>query len=378
MTTIFSKANEIVLHTLFDIIPINFCWLDTEGYILGCNYRVLEILKIADVNDIIGKHTSDVVPQIVWDNTKDVIKSGKSSTFEEEYTDKTGKKTYFISIKTPIKADNNKILGVVIIGIDITDRKLMEIELERTKKQAQTADKAKTEFLRHMSHDLRSPFSGIIGGAELLELSETDEDKKETLSNIKVCAQSLLAHFNEILDYVQVESGDFPLLEKEFNIYNLLEETHAMMLPLANNKRLDFNFTIKRWPPRILIGDPLRTQRILTNILTNAIKFTEKGSVTVTVRWTLEDRKIGILEFDIEDTGIGIPHNKKEKIFERFHRLTPGYTGVYPGKGLGLNIVKQFLQDMGGSCEVESEPKNGTHFKIRIPYQFSTKDEITA
>jgi two-component system, OmpR family, aerobic respiration control sensor histidine kinase ArcB len=365
MMSILPKAKEIAFNALFKLMPLNFSWVDTHGYILGCNE---ELLKELDISDVIGKHMKDFVTKEVWENTESVLQSGNYAIFEEVYLNTEGDKVYFLSIKSPIKAKDGKILGVVIISLDITDRKLMEMELEESRKLAQVADIAKTEFLRNMGHDLRTPFAGIIGSAELLELKETDENKKIYLNNIKDCAQSLLSHFNEILEYVKVESGEFPLIKKEFDLYQLLEHVHQIMLPLANNKQLGFKLTIDKWPPRILVGDPARTQRILTNVITNAIKFTQKGSVNVSVYYALNPDNVGIVEFNVEDTGIGISVEDREAIFERFHRLTSSYDSEHKGNGLGLNIVKQFLDEMGGECRVISEVNKGTVFKIYIPY----------
>lgn len=366
MMSILPKAKEIAFNALFKLMPLNFSWVDPQGYILGCNE---ELLKELDIGDVIGKHMKSFVTEEVWSNTQSVLTSGNYGIFEEIYAKSNGDNIYFLSIKSPIKAKDEKILGAVIISLDITDRKLMEMELDKTKKLAQSANTAKTEFLRNMSHDLRTPFAGIIGTAELLDIKETDETKKHYLKNIKDCAQALLSHFNEILEYASIESGAVPVLEKAFDLYQLLENIHQMMLPSANNKHLDFKLTMQGWPPRVLIGDVMRTQRILTNIATNAIKFTDRGSVEITVNWVMKTDNKALLEFEIKDTGIGIPENKKEIIFERFHRLTSSYNSIYTGSGLGLNIVKQFLDDLGGTCHVESELNGGTSFKVSIPYK---------
>ena len=377
MISIFSQANEIGFEALFNLLPINFSWVDTRGYILGCNQRVLDCIGSEDIQDVLGKHMKDFVSDTIWGNTKEVIEEGNNKIFEENIVDNNGNKTYFISTKSPVKSKDGKVLGVVIISIDITDRKLMEMELQKSKEMAELADKTKTEFLSNIRHDLRTPFCGIIGAVELLQDMEKDEAKKSYLKDIHESSESLLAHLNEILEYVKVETGEFPILEKEFDIHELVSDIYRMLIPLANNKKLNFTLNIDKKVPSFLIGDPSRTQRILMNIVSNAIKFTANGNVRIDMNWTLKEKNIGIVEFYIEDSGIGIPEDKKDAIFERFTRLTPSYTGTYNGSGLGLNIVKQFLSEIEGQYDINSIVGKGTVFKISIPYRIPLLSNIS-
>src|ERR1700733_2249984 len=194
MMSVFSQAKEIAFDALFNLLPINFSWVDTRGYILGCNQRLLDCVEISHMNDILGKHMKDFVSDIVWENTKKVIETGKDLIFEELHEERNGAKKYYLSIKSPVKSSESEILGIAIISIDITDRKMMEFELEESKKAVELADKAKTEFLSNMRHDLRTPFSGIIGTAEILESKEKDINKKQQLRDIIESSESLLNH----------------------------------------------------------------------------------------------------------------------------------------------------------------------------------------
>jgi len=377
MISVFSQAKEIAFDALFNLLPINFSWIDTRGYILGCNQRLLNYLKIDDMNEILGKNVRDFISNETWENTLKVIENKKDIACEEMYETTPGEKTYFFSIKSPVISKESKVLGVVIISIDITDRKLMEMELQKSKEMAERADKTKTEFLSNIRHDLRTPYCGIIGAVELLQDMEKDEAKKSYLKDIHESSESLLAHLNEILEYVKVETGEFPILEKEFDIHELVSDIYRMLIPLANNKKLNFTLNIDKKVPSFLIGDPSRTQRILMNIVSNAIKFTANGNVRIDMNWTLKEKNIGIVEFYIEDSGIGIPEDKKDAIFERFTRLTPSYTGTYNGSGLGLNIVKQFLSEIGGQYDINSIVGKGTVFKISIPYRIPLLSNIS-
>ena len=380
MISVFSQAKEMAFDALFNLLPINFSWVDTRGYILGCNQRLLDCLGINDINNIIGKHMLDFISDIVWENTKKVIETGNDIIIEEIYEDKEGNKNYFLSIKSAVKSKEGQVLGIVIIAIDITDRKLMEFELEESKKAAQLADKAKTEFLSNMRHDFRTPFSGIIGTAEILESKEKDPIKKQYLRDIIESSESLLNHLNEILDYVKIDSGSIEVTKKQFDIQEVLDDVYQMMLPTAKNKKLNLKFIIDKDIPRYLIGDISRLQRILMNLIANSIKFTEKGYIYLSVDCPEKEKsdKKCTLRFMIEDTGIGIPEEEKEAIFDKFYRISPSYNGIYNGSGLGLNIVKQFLEEIDGHYEMHSKVGEGTTFKIWIPYTIPSLENIVS
>jgi PAS domain S-box-containing protein len=360
------KAKDVALNSLFNLFPINFTWLDKEGYVLGCNQQLLDCLNITDSTYIIGKHSLDIFSKSAWENSQKVIETGNPLTVEETHLNKEGDKSYFLSMKSPMKDCNGKIVGVVNIAMDITERKSMEMNLRQLKEAAELADKVKTEFLTNMRHDLRTPLSGIVTISEFLENSETESTKKSYIQDIKECAESMLTHLNELLDHIKVESGEYSLVEKKFNIHEVLKDVYQMMLPSANSKGLEFTLHLE-YIPSDLISDSTRIQRILINLISNAIKFTEKGHVRIFINWKYSENGKGVLEFIIDDSGIGIPEDKKEMVFEKFYRLNPSYEGVYSGSGLGLNIVKKFIQELNGKYELISSLTKGTVFKVQIP-----------
>ena len=373
MISVFSQAKEIAFDALFNLLPINFSWIDTRGYILGCNQRLLDCLDIRDMGDILGKHMKDFVSDDIWENTRKVIEEGNDIIFEEAHKDKSGNKTYFISAKSLVKSKDGKILGMVIISFDITDRKLMEIELEESKKALQLSTDIKNEFLRNIKHDLQTPFCGIIRNAELLERKEKDLVNKQYLQDMIASLTSISSHINEILTSIQIQSGLYAITEKEFDIQSLLEEVCDMMRSSLKSKELEFNLSIAKDLPPYVIGDMMRLQCILINIITNAIKFTEIGHIHIFVNWVKKSDQKCIIEFLIEDTGIGIPDDKKEAIFEIFSRLN---SSSNEGSGLGLNIVKQFLNEIDGQYDVQSTFGKGTTFRVFIPYKLPLINEL--
>jgi len=245
-----------------------------------------------------------------------------------------------------------------------------EEEFKAAKETAEAANEAKTEFLRNMRHDFRTPFTGILGLTELMMVQETDPEKQENLGYIAESAKALLEHLNEIMEFIQIESGQLPILEKSFDLCALLDDIYKMMLPSVENKQLDFQFIIDKTLPHYVIGDTVRLQRILMNLLSNAIKFTDKGYIKLAAKVLryIDDKNV-IVQFIIEDTGIGIPKEKQHIIFERFNRLTSSYSGIYSGKGFGLRIVKQFLDEINGECDLKSTAGEGACFQVAISYK---------
>lgn len=367
--TLKEEAEKIALQGLFNILPVNFTWIDKEGRVLGCNDKVLDCLKVTSFSDIFGKHSSELFNNGAWENTEKVLKSGNSLVLDEEHKNAEGNTVYYLSVKSPIKSPNEKVIGVVNIAVDITERKLLEAELEKTKEAAELANKIKTEFLANMRHDLRTPLCGLSNILEYLEKNELDETKRSYLEEARNYTASILTQLNDILDHVRVESGELDILEKKFSLPEVLENIYKSLFRQASDKNLEFKITCDVNIPKNVIGDPLRTERILMNVLSNALKFTHKGYVKLTLDWIhLADEK-GIAQFIIEDSGIGIPEDKLEHIFERFIRLTDASTALYPGTGLGLNIVKRFLSDIDGRYDVTSELGKGSAFNICIPYK---------
>lgn len=366
--TLRDEAEKIAFDSLFNLLPVNFTWIDKEGRVLGCNDKVLKCLKINSFNDIFGKLSKELFLNGASENTQRVLKTGEALISDEEHHAPDGTITYFLSIKSPIRSDG-KIVGLVNIAVDISDRKQLEEELTKEKAALELADKIKTEFLSSMRHDLRTPLSAICNIVELLDKKETDSEKKGYLKDIRFCTESILGQLNNILDHVKIETGELEVIEQKFNLSELLERIYKVLIPEAENKNLDFKISSNINLPSCLYGDPVRTERVLMNVISNSIKFTEKGFVRVALDWiSLEEGK-GVAQFTIEDSGIGIPEDKFEHIFEQFTRLTDATQGTYPGTGLGLNIVKRFLSDIDGRYDVISELGKGSKFNICIPYK---------
>ena len=256
---------------------------------------------------------------------------------------------------------------MVGISMDITDRKKAEASLVLEKINAEIANNAKTEFLNNMRHDIRTALTGIVGFSELLKNECNIEKIRVFTKSLYQSSNELLRFLNEVLESVQVGSGEIPLFHKRFSLNEILEKVISLHQSIALNKNLDLRLDLDPAIPHYLIGDPIRIYRIILELLANALKFTDEGQVRITTSLAKRFEQQLILKIAIEDTGVGIPLDKQSQLFVRFKRLMPSYEGIYKGMGLGLFIVKQFIEDINAEIELVSIEGKGSRFVCIIP-----------
>lgn len=268
----------------------------------------------------------------------------------------------------PIRDENNEIIGVAVFSKDITEAKRSSDELVEARNQAIAAATAKSEFLSNMSHEIRTPMNAIIGMTNLLLEKIKDEEILEYLHSIKYSSDNLLVVINDILDFSKIEAGKVSLEQIDFNIRMKLDEVRKSFELRAKEKHLDFSVEIDPSVPTFLKGDPYRLNQILFNLLGNAIKFTHKGSVTARIKVIKKDQEWETLLFEVCDTGIGIPQQKMDHIFESFTQAYTDTTRKYGGTGLGLAITRKLVNIQGGRIYLNSTVNAGTTFYVEIPY----------
>jgi PAS domain S-box-containing protein len=237
------------------------------------------------------------------------------------------------------------------------------------KEAAEAASRTKSQFLANMSHELRTPMTGVLGMLDLVLVGNLEAEQREFIETAQTSARSLVRILNDILDLTKIEAGKLSLEAKPFSVRKCLETTHNILLPSARTKGLDLDFAVADEVPEILVGDQTRLIQILTNLASNAVKFTEKGKVElqVTAGGRATDGKLDIT-FTVTDTGIGIPADKKHLLFRVFSQVDDSHSRSYGGTGLGLAISKEIVERMGGTITFTSEEGQGSTFSCTIPF----------
>jgi two-component system aerobic respiration control sensor histidine kinase ArcB len=373
------------LEVVIDEVPGNLYWKDLDGRFLGCNHNVVKVLsqipllegvKMESPKDLVGKTNYDVfepsLAATLSENDAFVLKNEEEIVFTESHKDSQGDECYWLSRKAPHYDKAGNLIGMIGSAHNITTQKKLEAQLEVALKKASSDIKAKDIFIDSLIHDVRTPLAGIIGMITILK--EQVKGPHEALKNIDALhasAEAFLRFFNEVLQTVEsVDEKDVKNAEVLVNLSSFQQEFMDLYQPAAREKQLTLQIHVDPGLPAMVTMRKAIVSRILTNLIGNAIKFTPSGSITVHIR---EADFVGHIAFEVEDTGIGIAKQDLSTIFQRFSRLNP-HKQRYAGVGLGLFMVKKYVDAVGGELKVQSELGIGTRFQVVMPVKYSHKN----
>jgi PAS domain S-box-containing protein len=387
-------ARSLIEASLDPLVTISI-----EGKITDMNHATENITGLLR-DQLTGTNFFDYFtePQKAREVYQEVFANGSVADSPLTLRHKGGKLTDVLFNGSVYKSERGDILGVVIVARDVTDQKRIEKEMveakvfaelatgiaEEAKNKAEEATrisevavKAKQQFLSNMSHEIRTPMNAIIGFTKVVLKTDLTAKQKEYLTAIKLSGDALIVLINDILDLAKVDAGKMTFEQTPFK----LSLSISAMIHLFEAKIQEKNLAlVKEYDnriPEVLVGDPVRLHQIIINLISNAVKFTTEGKITVSVDLLSEDEEKVNIEFAITDTGIGIPENKLDKIFENFQQASSGTSRLYGGTGLGLAIVKQLVEPQGGTIQVTSKVDEGSTFSFTLSFQKTKEDAET-
>ncbi|NCC58125.1 MAG: PAS domain-containing sensor histidine kinase, partial [Synergistales bacterium] len=361
---------EIFLKQTTDFIYFK----DSNGRFIFCSQTLADITGHDDWKDMIGKHDFEVFPHdtatIYNEEEKPVIEEGKPLLNKvDPYYLANGELGYVQTNKWPVFDENNVVNGIFGISRDITEHQKAVEELRSAKEEAESANKAKSEFLANMSHEIRTPLNGVIGFTDLLRSTPLSPIQKQYVENANVSGHALLGIIDDILDFSKIEAGMMELEIVPTDMVELLENCVDIVRYPAGKKNLGVLLNVDPSMPPFAMVDPIRLKQVLTNLLSNGVKFTEKGEVTLEVRHRSLGGDRGVFSFFVRDTGIGIADEQRKRLFKAFSQADSSTTRKFGGTGLGLIISEMIAQKMGSTIQVDSVYGGGTTFSLDLVAQ---------
>lgn len=358
---------EARYHSLVESLPLAAWSKDLEGRFTFGNRLFCEFLG-KPLDQIIGCTDLDFFPRELAEKYRrdDAAVVSQRSTFRdiERFRKSDGEELFVQVFKAPVFDASGQVIGTQGMAWDTTALVRAEAALRQAKEEAEAANRAKNTFLANISHEIRTPMNGVLGMTELLLESNPSPEQREYLAIVKESAEALLDVINDILDFSKIEAGRFELLPAPFGLRDLVFDSLRSLSPRAHRQGLDLACRVASNVPDALVGDAGRLRQVLLNLAGNAVKFTERGEVVVEVR------SIGMaageveLQFDVRDTGIGIPPEKQQAIFVAFEQADTSTTRRFGGTGLGLAISSKLVEMMAGRIWVESTPGKGSTFSF--------------
>ncbi len=364
-------GERYLLKTLMDNLPDYIFIKDTASRYITANTAHVQLLGASTVDELVGRtdfeffSTPSTLP--FFTDEQRVMRSGVPLLDRIEIINRESeeKQRWVLSSKIPLRDSGDLVWGMIAISRDITALKKVEEELRRAKEAAEAATRAKSDFLATMSHEIRTPMNAVIGMTSLLLDTPLTLEQTEFVDTIRISGENLLAIINDILDFSKIESGRMDLERRPFHLIESVEDVLDLFSSRAAERGIELAVQFADSLPSVIVGDQVRLRQVLVNLVGNALKFTEKGEVVVAVA-AVPDNECCRLQFSVRDTGIGIPRDRMNRLFQSFTQVDSSTTRRYGGTGLGLAISRRLVEMMGGSMQVESEVNSGSTFTFSI------------
>lgn len=381
------------MRSVFSAAKIGLCILDEGGRIVEINEAGLEIMETTyeealnlQFGDALRCENSSLHGCGHSDNCRHcpVRKNLEAAIMDDQYANefnvsltsvRSGEPIWLKVFVSQTWTESGK--QIIVALLDESVRKKREQALEEAREAAEAIARAKDQFMANMSHEIRTPINGLNGMIDLTLRTNLTKEQRENLISARQCSEDLLSIINDILDFSKLESGHMKIENISVDLHTLLKQIVAVQGAAAKAKGLVFVKPDLKKLPRFIQGDPLRIRQMLNNLLNNAIKFTENGAVSLEATAHFR-RKHSRLEFAVHDTGIGIDPQNRRKLFQPFSQIDGSITRRFGGTGLGLMIVKQLVEAMGGTIQVFSTYGRGSTFRLQLPLTLAEKSENEA
>jgi PAS domain S-box-containing protein len=375
------NQEQYLLHSLMTNHPDIIFFKDTQGRFLRINRALAERLKLAHPSEALGKTDFDFFTQpyaqAAAEDERQIMKTGQPLVGREECEQSAAGPIWVSTTKLPLRSAAGEIMGTFGIARDISERKKAELAMQKAKEAAEAASRAKGDFLANMSHEIRTPMNAILGMTELLLDTPLSALQRDYLGMVREAGETLLNVINDVLDFSKIEAGKIDLEAIDFELREAIGDILKVLAVRAHRKGLELACHVQPSVPAWLRGDPHRLAQILNNLVGNAIKFTERGEVVVTVAQATSNNGDHTLHFSVRDTGIGIPPDKRQAIFEAFEQADTSTSRRYGGTGLGLAITRKLVALLGGTIWVESSLGHGSTFHFTARFEPGQKGEPT-
>lgn len=361
-----------LLRTLMDSLPDLIYVKDADGRYMTVNRGLRRVWGNPPLEDVVGKTVfefarAELAAHYHRDDTT-VLESGRPIVdSEEQVVTATGERRTYSTTKVPLYNTNGQVIGLVGIDRDITRRKQFEEDLRQARQAADSANRAKSDFLANMSHEIRTPLNAVIGMTDLLLAGELGQQHRDYLEIIRDSGESLMVVINDILDFSKIEAGHLQLEVRDYHLPDMVRNATRALQLRAHDRNLDLSCTVDPSVPVWIRGDSIRLRQVLTNLIGNAIKFTDVGEVAIRVAPAPRDDGSPGLRFAVRDTGIGIPSDKLDHVFKAFAQADASTTRRFGGTGLGLAICTRLIKLMGASLTVNSTVGKGSEFSFVLP-----------